>query len=77
MQMTALEKGNGAIKVYSTTDGKTLLIDGIKAKGTAEPQQVPDDLGNSRAGRRGEESSTGKNKSKSPTVNVTGTPYLA
>ena len=77
MQMTALEKGNGAIKVYSTTDGKTLLIDGIKAKGTAEPQQVPDDLGNSRAGRRGEESSTGRNKPKSPTVNVTRTPYLA
>ena len=60
MQMTALEKGSGTIKVYSTVDGKTLLIDGTRTEEMAELQPVPDNPGNSWAGRRGGESSTGK-----------------
>ena len=60
MQMTPLEKGDGATKIYRTVDGKTLLIDGTRAEGMAGLQPAPDDPGNSRTGRRGRESSPGK-----------------
>ena len=62
VQMSALERGNGTLRVYGTPDGRTVLIDGIRTTDATEAQDTSDNSGSTLIKERRRGSSTGRNR---------------